>query len=140
VTIAVGVQDRPASAPQDGEWSSNWKYVGNPTFASAMSAVSSLVFAFAGTPAFFNIVSEMRDQRHYDRSLFICQGAVTATYTTIGIVVYVFCGSFVASPALGSAGVLMKKICYGLALSGLFVTTTLFIHVRNLSPEKIERC
>lgn len=95
-----------------------------------MSSISSLVFAFAGTPAFFTIVAEMRDQSRYNHSMFTCQGAVTAIYSTIGIVVYFFCGSFVASPALGSAGVLLKKVCYGLALPGLFVTTILFIHVR----------
>lgn len=51
------------------------------------------------------------------------------TYITIGIVVYYFCGSYVASPALGSAGPLLKKICYGFALPGLIVTTTLVIHL-----------
>jgi hypothetical protein len=50
----------------------------------------------------------------------------------IGIVVYYFCGSYVASPALGSAGVTMKKVCYGLALPGLLATTTITIHVRLL--------
>ena len=51
VTIAVGVQDRPASAPQTtGPWSSDWKAVGDPTFAQAIAAVSNLLFAFSGTP------------------------------------------------------------------------------------------
>lgn len=71
----------------------------------------------------------MRDPRKYTRSLIICQSAVTITYIVIGIVVYYFCGSFVASPALGSAGVTMKKICYGLALPGLLVTVTIVSHV-----------
>ena len=88
------------------------------------------------TPAFFSIVSEMRDPRFYTRSLIVCQTTVTITYAVIGIVVYYFCGSYVASPALGSAGPLMKKICYGLALPGLLVTTTLVIHVStNLNSE-----
>lgn len=43
--------------------------------------------------------------------------------------VYFYCGSYVASPALGSAGVLLKKVCYGLALPGLCVSTLLFVHV-----------
>jgi hypothetical protein len=66
----------------------------------------------------------------YTRSLIICQSTVTITYIVIGIVVYYFCGSFVASPALGSAGVTMKKVCYGLALPGLIVTVTIVSHVR----------
>ena len=71
----------------------------------------------------------MRDPKQYTRSLIICQTTVTVTYVVIGIVVYYFCGSFVASPALGSAGVTMKKICYGLALPGLLVTVTIVSHV-----------
>ena len=74
----------------------------------------------------------MRDPKKYTRSLIVCQSTVTITYIVIGIVVYYFCGSFVASPALGSAGVTMKKICYGLALPGLLVTVTIVSHVSAL--------
>jgi hypothetical protein len=74
----------------------------------------------------------MRDPKKYTRSLIVCQSTVTITYIVIGIVVYYFCGSFVASPALGSAGVTMKKICYGLALPGLLVTVTIVSHVSTL--------
>lgn len=142
MTIAVGVQGRPADAPDTGEWVPDYKLIGSPTFAEGTRAVSSLIFAYAGTPAFFNIVSEMRDQRLYTRSLLICQSGVTITYITIGVVVYYFCGSYVASPALGSAGPTMKKVSYGLALPGLWVTTMLVIHVSPCSlPRDIHlRC
>ncbi|KEF62009.1 uncharacterized protein A1O9_03581 [Exophiala aquamarina CBS 119918] len=128
LTIAVGVQDKPAAAPP-GPFKSNWKGVGDPTFESAISACSSIVFAWAGTPAFFQIASEMRVPEQYTRSLLLCQSVVATTYIVIGVVVYYYCGSFVASPALGSAGVLLKKICYGLALPGLCVSTLLFVHI-----------
>lgn len=129
VTIAVGVQERPAAAPKDGVWVSDFALTANPTFTEAISAISSLVFAYAGTPAFFSIASEMRDPRHYTRSLMVCQGGVTVTYIVIGCVVYYYCGSYVASPALGSAGATMKKVCYGFALPGLLATTILVIHL-----------
>ncbi|KAJ5105035.1 amino acid transporter [Penicillium alfredii] len=109
VTISVSVQDRPASAPQEGVWVSDFKVVNNPNFTQAVTA--------------------MRDPRLYTRSLLICQSGVTAVYIVIGCVLYYYCGSYVASPALGSAGTLMKKISYGLALPGLAVTTTLVIHL-----------
>ena len=76
----------------------------------------------------------MRDPRDYTKSLIYCQSIMTAVYIAIGVVVYYFCGSYVASPALGSAGVLMKKVCYGLALPGLIVSTTLFVHVSRRLP------
>lgn len=133
LTVAAGVQDRPSAAPDStAPFISDFKIVSDNSWAAAISACSSLVFAYAGTPAFFSIVSEMRDPKQYTRSLIICQTTVTVTYVVIGIVVYYFCGSYVASPALGSAGVTMKKVCYGLALPGLLATVMLTSHVRRL--------
>lgn len=130
VTIAVGVQNRPAAAPQQGPWRPDYKLFNSPTFAEAQTAISTLIFAYAGTPAFFPIVSEMRDPRQYTKALVACQALVTVTYITIGVVVYYYCGTFVASPALGSAGPTIKKVAYGVALPGLLVTAILWTHVR----------
>jgi amino acid permease len=129
LTVAVGVESRPAAAPPTGKYHSDWKLIGHPSFTEAISALSSMIFAYAGTPAFFSIISEMRDPKHYTRSMILCQSTVTITYTVIGIVVYYYCGSYVASPALGSAGHSMKKICYGIALPGLLVSTLILLHV-----------
>lgn len=71
----------------------------------------------------------MRDPRFYTRAVVICQSLMTAIYIVAGIVVYYYCGSYVSNPALGSAGKLMKKVCYGLALPGLMVSSALFVHV-----------
>lgn len=131
VAVAVGVEDRPEAAPQDRPWISDYQAIRHPNFVRAISAVSTLVFAYAGTPGFFPIASEMQNPRQYTKALIICQTGVTITYLVIGIVVYYFCGSYVATPALGSAGPLMKKVCYGIALPGLLATTTLVIHVSN---------
>ncbi|CAG8948562.1 unnamed protein product [Penicillium salamii] len=131
LTIAVGVQDRPASAPQQGAWKSDYELFKKPSFLEAVSAISTMVFAYSGTSAFFAIVAEMRDPRHYARSLTICQTIVTGTYLSIGVVVYYFCGSFVASPALGSAGALMKKVTYGIAIPGLFASTIILSHISS---------
>lgn len=172
--IAVGVQDRPPSAPQTGPWTSDYKVVSSPSFVNGITAISSLVFAYSGTPGesnsvfafvgisrcpyrlgilikintfallrmpransrdlgFFPIAAEMRDPSQYTRSLLICQGFLTAIYITVGTVMYYYCGSFVASPALGSAGTLIKRIAYGISLPGLIVSTILVLHVSNQS-------
>lgn len=128
VTIAVGVQERPYAAPSEGVWQSDYKLFNSPDFASASAALSSLVFAYGATPAFFSIVSEMREPRLYNRALVISQISMTTIYVVIGVVVYYFCGSYVASPALGSAGPTVKKVAYGLALPGLIASTTLLTH------------
>ncbi|KAF2019519.1 hypothetical protein BU24DRAFT_386456 [Aaosphaeria arxii CBS 175.79] len=129
VTIAVGVQDRPAAAPSSGPWKSDYKLFGGPKFLDAASAISSLVFAYAGTTTFFAIAAEMREPKHYAKSLTVCQILVNSTYVSIGIVVYYFCGSYVASPALGSAGPLLKKVAYGIGILGVFVSAVLLSHV-----------
>jgi amino acid permease len=113
----------------DEKWMSDWKLVGNPTFIDAMAALSTIVFAYAGTPLFFPIAAEMREPRHYTKAMLLCQGVATATYLTVGIIIYYFCGSYVATPALGSAGKTIKKVAYGLALPGLIVGATINTHV-----------
>ncbi|KAH6988408.1 transmembrane amino acid transporter protein-domain-containing protein, partial [Ilyonectria destructans] len=110
ITIAVGVQDRPASAPKDAVWVSDYKLFNTPSFTEAISAIY---------------------PNYYTRSLVLCQTVISACYIAIGCVVYYFCGSYVASPALGSAGILIKKVSYGVALPGLIVTTMLTCHLAS---------
>ncbi|KAG8665582.1 hypothetical protein FPOAC2_10658 [Fusarium poae] len=131
VTIAVTLEDQPAVARSLGvvDWEPDWKLFGNPSVQQAFSAVGCQVFAFAGTPAFFSIVAEMRDPGLYTRALICSQSVVATVYIIIGCIVYIYCGSYVASPALGSAGPLIKKICYGFALPGLLVTAMIVTHI-----------
>lgn len=75
----------------------------------------------------------MADAKLYPKSLAITRSITTSVYLVVAIVVYYYCGSNVSSPALGSAGPLMKRVCYGLALPGLIVSTVLNAHV---SPHK----
>lgn len=128
VTIAVGVQGHPP-AINGVVPPSDYKVIGNPNFVEAMAAISTVCLTYAGTPGFFNVVSEMRDPHLYNRALWICQIMVTVIYIVVGTVVYYYCGSHVASPALGSAGVLIKKVSYGFALPGLCASVTLLLHV-----------
>ncbi|KAL6925148.1 hypothetical protein FSST1_002422 [Fusarium sambucinum] len=130
VTVAVTLEDQPHSIPDSyGGWKTDWKLFGNPSIHQAFSAIGCQVFAFAGTPAFFSIVAEMREPRHYTRALTYSQSVVAAVYIIIGCVVYISCGSFVSSPALGSAGPIIKKICYGFALPGILVTAMIVTHI-----------
>ncbi|CAG8412955.1 unnamed protein product [Penicillium salamii] len=127
-TIAVALQGRPPAASGIENWESDYKLVGKPSFTKAMAAVASTVFAYAGTPGFFPIAAEMRDPTTYTRSLLACQLTITAIYLSIGTVIYFYCGSYVSSPALGSAGTLIKKVSYGIALPGLIVSTVIVLH------------
>lgn len=177
-TIAVGLQEQPSTASKTSYWASDYKLVGNASFTKAITAVSSIIFAYAGTPGqsnlifsfprthwvmrlqqgshwsllkemiysniktpcandckpgFFPIAAEMRNPSLYTRSLLICQSAITAIYIAIGTVIYYYCGSYVASPALGSAGTLIKRVAYGIALPGLVASTVIVLHVSDKS-------
>ncbi|KAJ9093042.1 hypothetical protein QFC21_006533 [Naganishia friedmannii] len=129
VTIGVGIQDRPADAPATGPWDKDLQIFGRPSFLAAMSAVAQLVTAFAGAPAFFSIAAEMRDVRLFTRSLYCAQTFMISLYLAIGITVYYYSGQYVASPALGSAGVLLKRVAYGIALPALIVTAVIYAHL-----------
>jgi len=71
----------------------------------------------------------MRNQRDYKKAVLMCQGFVTCFYLAIGIAVYVMAGQYVASPALGTAGVLLKRIAYGLSLPGLLASGVIYAHL-----------
>lgn len=125
VTIAVATGGRPSLAPQEGPYDLGIVYWGKPKFADAMNAVANILLAYAGTAAFLPIASEMRDPRDYPKAVLACQGFVTAFYLVIGVVVYMYAGQWVASPALGTAGVLVKRIAYALAIPGLLAAAVI---------------
>ncbi|CAG8895309.1 unnamed protein product [Penicillium egyptiacum] len=128
--FSILTSSRPSAAPTDVVWVPDYEIVkSDVSFTDAITAISTLVFAYAGTPAFFSIAAEMREPLHYNRALILCQSVVTGFYLVIGIVIYYYCGSYVSSPALGSAGPTVKIVSYGFALPGLIVSTLLFVHI-----------
>lgn len=70
----------------------------------------------------------MKDPRKFGRAFFTCQAIIISVDVMVGIVVYYYCGQYVASPAPGSAGVLMKKVVYGIAFPGIFFSSLIFNH------------
>ncbi|KAL1405138.1 hypothetical protein Q8F55_008761 [Vanrija albida] len=129
VTVAVGVQSRPSLAPSTGPFDKDVKLFGDTTFPQAMAAINQILFAYGSTPMFFGIASEMREPRKFTRAMVASIGFLTTVYLVVGVVVYEYCGQYVASPSLGSAGPLLKKICYGIAIPGLLASMTLFTHM-----------
>lgn len=76
----------------------------------------------------------MKDPRQFSRMMVVSVIFLTVVYLLIGGIVYGYCGQYVASPALGSAGHTLKKICYGIAIPGLLASLTLFTHVSYCLP------
>lgn len=93
----------------------------------------------------------MKRPQDFPKTAMVCQTYATIVYLAIGIPVYCelspltsialqqllnsrlrtgYCGDYVASPALGSAGPLLKKICYGLSIPALVITAVMYVFRR----------
>ena len=84
---------------------------------SAFRAVSGLwLTSAAGHAAFFGLMAELKEPRDFPKAICLLQGLDISIYVTAAIVIYRYTGADVSSPALGSAGPLISKIAYGIAL------------------------
>lgn len=130
VVVAVGIRDRPAAAPQTGDFDLGYHAIPSEvTFASGVVAATTIFVSSAGTSAFLPVISEMRNPRDFRKALFVCMGLVNAAYLSFSLVVYRYAGKWVASPSLGSAGQTVKMVAYGIGLVGLIVSACLYLHV-----------
>lgn len=59
--IAVGINDRPALAPQEGAFEKIVYVTANPTFAQASSVIGGIMFTLAGTPALYVLKDSCAD-------------------------------------------------------------------------------
>ena len=94
-----------------------------------ITAAATIFCSGAGTSAFLPVISEMRQPRDYSKAVYTCMGVVTASYLAFSLVVYRYCGMWVASPSLGSAGQTVKMVAYGVGLVGLLVSACVYVHV-----------
>ncbi|KAK7540488.1 transmembrane amino acid transporter protein-domain-containing protein [Phyllosticta citribraziliensis] len=129
IVVAVTTRDRPAAAPQTGPYELGYMAIAHPTFVAGITASVNIFVSSAGTSAFLPVISEMHNPRDYKKALFTCMGFVTAAYLSFSLVVYRWCGQWVASPSLGSAGQTIKKVSYGIGMIGLIVSACLYLHV-----------
>ncbi|KAJ5981878.1 hypothetical protein N7499_009065 [Penicillium canescens] len=118
--VAIGVQ-APDNVQND--------ITTSPSFTDAFLAVTNIVFAFIAHVSFFGIMSEMQDPKEFPKSLAMLQVVDTIMYIVTAMVIYCYAGPDVSSPALSSAGPLMKKVAYGLAIPTVIVAGVVFGHV-----------
>ncbi|KAF9269444.1 hypothetical protein L218DRAFT_268596 [Marasmius fiardii PR-910] len=129
IVVAVTTLDRPAAAPQTGDFDLGYHAILFPNFAAGMVATCAIFISTGGTSAFIPVIAEMRRPKDYNKAMLCAMGFVTSSYLCFSLVVYRWCGKWVASPSLGSAGPVIKKVAYGIALFGLIVGGCLYLHV-----------
>ncbi|KAL4883746.1 transmembrane amino acid transporter protein-domain-containing protein [Aspergillus karnatakaensis] len=95
------------------------------------TAVTNIVFAFCGHAAFFGIAAELKDPRDFTKGLCLLQGIDICLYLVAAVVIYRYGGPTVSSPALGSAGNVVGKVAYGIALPTIIIAGVIYGHVAS---------
>ena len=92
------------------------------TFTRAFLAVTNIVFAYSFAVCQFSFMAEMHTPAHYVRSVWALGLTEIITYTVTGALIYAFVGNDVASPALLSAGPLISRVAFAVALPVIFIS------------------
>jgi amino acid permease len=100
-----------------------------PPFYAAFISVSNIVFAYAGHAAFFSFISELKDPKHFTKSLAFLQCIDISLYSIFAVVTYVYAGQTVKSPTLSSTSSLIQKIAYGIAIPTIVIAGVIYGHV-----------
>ncbi|KAJ6627199.1 transmembrane amino acid transporter [Mycena sp. CBHHK59/15] len=98
------------------------------TFYQAFLAITNPVFAYAGQLMFFILISEMRRPEDAMKAAWCLQGFATIFYTIFAIVIYVYIGNAVASPALFSLPPAWAKAAFAIALGNFLIAGGLYSH------------
>ncbi|KIW15411.1 hypothetical protein PV08_05457 [Exophiala spinifera] len=109
----------------------NFQATQSTSFVTAFLSVTNIVFAYAGHVAFFSFISEMRDPNDFPKALVLLQVTDTTMYFLVAMVIYAYGGDDVDSPALGSAGTVLGKIAWGLAIPTIIVAGVIYGHVAS---------
>lgn len=140
--IGTGVQSTQAPGMSHIEWSA-WP---NPdaTFYDAFIAIANLTFAYSFAMCQFSFMDEMHTPKDYVKSVLVLSVLEIIIYTVTGATIYAFVGFDVESPALLSAGRVLSRVTFGVALPVIFIsgsicTTVLgrLIHLRLFRDSNI---
>lgn len=118
--IATGIQKSNGVTFFEQSWSA-WPREG-VTFSEIFVAINNIVFAYAYGVAQPSFMDEMHTPQDYMKSIYWLTGIEMVIYTLTGSLIYAFVGPTVQSPALLSAGPLISRVAFGLALPVIFIS------------------
>ncbi|KAH0357331.1 amino acid transporter, partial [Aureobasidium melanogenum] len=99
-------------------------------FTDAFVSVSNIIFAYAGHSCFFGFLAEMKNPaKDWTKALIFLQMWDIGLYIIAATVIYVYAGPDVKSPALGSAGPIIKKVAWGIAIPTIIIAGVIYGHV-----------
>ncbi|KAH8803378.1 putative amino acid transporter [Xylogone sp. PMI_703] len=94
----------------------------NVTFTEGFIAISNIVFAYSFAMCQFSFMDEMHTPKDFGKSIWALGLTEIVIYTLTGALVYAFVGKDVQSPALLSAGHVLSKVAFGVALPVIFIS------------------
>lgn len=102
----------------------NWSAWPKPdiTFTDGFIAVSNIIFAYSFAMCQFSFMDEMHTPKDFVKSIWALGLTEIVVYTLTGALIYAFVGQDVGSPALTSAGHLLSRVAYGIALPVIFIS------------------
>ncbi|QPH06385.1 hypothetical protein C2857_004815 [Epichloe festucae Fl1] len=119
--MATGIQASDSSMGLGGvDWSA-WPQQ-DVTLSRAFVAISNIIFAFSFAIGQFSFMDEMHTPNDYMKSMWASGFTQIIIYTLTGALCYAFVGSSVQSPALLSAGPIISKVAFGVALPVIFIS------------------
>ncbi|KAK7064450.1 putative acyltransferase CST26 [Favolaschia claudopus] len=98
------------------------------SFYQAFLAITNPVFAYAGHFMFFILISEMKQPADAMKAAWCLQGFATVFYVVFAVVIYVYIGNTVASPALLSLPEKWSKATFAIALGNFLIAGGLYSH------------
>lgn len=97
-------------------------------FVTAFISVTNPVFAYAGHFMFTILISEMKHPEHAMRAAWVLQTFATLFYVVFAVVLYLYVGPTVASPAFTSLPDKWQKAAYGIAIPNFLIAGSLYSH------------
>ncbi|KAL2167096.1 hypothetical protein VTG60DRAFT_1716 [Thermothelomyces hinnuleus] len=99
-------------------------------FTSAFLAVTNIAVAFSGHSCFFSVMSEFKQPNDWPKALMLLQVCDTVLYIVVSVVIYVYAGPDVPSPALSAAGSpVVRKVIWGIAIPTIVIAGVIYGHV-----------
>ncbi|PSR82941.1 transmembrane amino acid transporter protein-domain-containing protein [Coniella lustricola] len=117
--IGTGIESAQGSITQS-DWSA-WPKPGL-TFVEAFIALGNIIFAYSFAVCQFSFMDEMHTPKDYVKSIWALGIIEIFIYTVTGALIYVFVGQSVESPALLSAGPVLSRVAFGIALPVIFIS------------------
>ncbi|XHG03094.1 hypothetical protein AWENTII_006416 [Aspergillus wentii] len=100
-----------------------------PSLVTGVTAAANITFTYVTHNTFFSFIAEFEDPRDFPKALALLQTVDISLYIVTAVVIYYFTGNNVTSPALGSAGPLIAKIAYGIALPTIIIAGVMNAHI-----------